>query len=124
MRAPEFGEGPRRTLTLLRETTANPIFVGVKTARVMETARQFGILAVDAWQAEIRTHTEFDQENDKLLGVVPGVDRALRLPGVLLNVGAEFKCFLAKIEVVHPPGIEQQGEDEVSVNRNGIEAVQ
>ena len=96
----------------------------MRPARVTETARQFGSLAVDSWQAEVRAHIEFEQENDKLPGVVPTVYRALRLPGVLPNVGAEFKCLLARIAVVHAPGIEHQGEDEVSVNGNGIEAVQ
>jgi tagatose 1,6-diphosphate aldolase len=83
---------------------SSPKFAGMKPELVIETARQITSLPIDVLKAEFPADTEFEQDESKLLQLCQELDRASRLPWVLLSAGADFKTFSKQVEIACKAG--------------------
>jgi len=81
-----------------------PKFAYMKPELVIETARQITSLPVDVLKAEFPADMEFEQDEKKLLQLCKELDRASRLPWVLLSAGADFKTFSKQVEIACKAG--------------------
>jgi tagatose 1,6-diphosphate aldolase len=81
-----------------------PKFAAMKPELVIETARQITSLPIDVLKAEFPADTEFEQDEKKLLQLCQELDRASRLPWVLLSAGADFKTFGKQVEIACKAG--------------------
>ncbi|MFC1924678.1 tagatose 1,6-diphosphate aldolase, partial [Chloroflexota bacterium] len=79
-------------------------FAAKKPELVIETARQITSLPVDVLKAEFPADMEFEQDEKKLLQLCQELDRASRLPWVLLSAGADFKTFSKQVEIACKAG--------------------
>ncbi|MFC1892631.1 tagatose 1,6-diphosphate aldolase [Chloroflexota bacterium] len=70
-----------------------PKFADMKPGLVIETARQITSLPIDVLKAEFPAEMEFEQDEKKLLQLCQELDRASRLPWVLLSAGADYDTF-------------------------------
>jgi len=81
-----------------------PKFADMKSELVIETARQITSLPIDVLKAEFPADIEFGQDEKKLLQLCQELDRASRLPWVLLSAGADFKTFSKQVEIACKAG--------------------
>jgi tagatose 1,6-diphosphate aldolase len=81
-----------------------PKFADMKPGLVIETARQITVLPIDVLKAEFPADMEFEQDEKKLLQLCQELDRASRLPWVLLSAGADFKTFKKQVEIACKAG--------------------
>jgi len=79
-------------------------FADMKPELVIETARQITSLPIDVLKAEFPTDMDFEHDEKKLLQLCQELDRASRLPWVLLSAGADFKTFGKQIEIACKAG--------------------
>ena len=73
-------------------------FADMKPELVIETA------PIDVLKAEFPADTRFEQDEKKLLQLCQELDRASRLPWVLLSAGADFKTFRKQVEIACKSG--------------------
>ncbi len=83
---------------------SSPKFADMKPELVIETARQITALPIDVLKAEFPADIEFEQDEKKLLQWCHELDRASRLPWVLLSAGADFKTFKKQVEIACKAG--------------------
>jgi tagatose 1,6-diphosphate aldolase len=81
-----------------------PKSADIKPELVIETARQITSLPIDVLKAEFPADMEFEQDEKKLLQLCKELDRASRLPWVLLSAGADFKTFSKQVEIACKAG--------------------
>ena len=81
-----------------------PKFADMKPELVIDTARQITSLPIDVLKAEFPAEMEFEQDEKKLLQLCKELDRASRLPWVLLSAGADFKTFKKQVEIACKAG--------------------
>ncbi|MFC1972348.1 tagatose 1,6-diphosphate aldolase [Chloroflexota bacterium] len=81
-----------------------PKFAEMKPELVIETAHQITSLPIDVLKAEFPADIEFEQDEKKLLQLCQELDRASRLPWVLLSAGADFKTFSKQVEIACKAG--------------------
>lgn len=74
-------------------------FAEMKPDLVIETARQITALPIDVLKAEFPADIRFEQDEDRLLGLCRELDRASRLPWVLLSAGVDFDSFKRQVEI-------------------------
>jgi len=79
-------------------------FAEKKPGLVIETARQITALPVDVLKAEFPADIKFEQDEEKLLGLCRELDRASRLPWVLLSAGVDFDSFKKQVEIACKAG--------------------
>ena len=75
-----------------------PKFAEMKPELVIETAHQITSLPIDILKAEFPADIAFEQDEKKLLQLCQELNRASRLPWVLLSAGADFKTFSKQVE--------------------------
>jgi len=83
---------------------SSPKFADMKSELVIETARQITSLPIDVLKAEFPADMEFEQDENKLLQLCRELDRASRVPWVLLSAGADFKTFRKQVEIACKAG--------------------
>ncbi|MFP3897840.1 MAG: tagatose 1,6-diphosphate aldolase [Dehalococcoidia bacterium] len=74
-------------------------FAEMKPDLVIETARRITTLPIDVLKAEFPADMEFERDEGKLLGLCRELDRASRLPWVLLSAGVGFVSFKKQVEM-------------------------
>ena len=74
-------------------------FAEIKPGLVIETARQITALPVDVLKAEFPADIKFEQDEGKLLGLCQELNRASRLPWVLLSAGVDFESFRKQVKI-------------------------
>ncbi len=74
-------------------------FAAMKPDLVIETARLMTALPVDVLKAEFPADIKFEQDEDRLLELCRDLDRASRLPWVLLSAGVDFDSFKKQAEL-------------------------
>ena len=79
-------------------------FAATKPGLVIETARQITALPVDVLKAEFPADIKFERDEEKLLGLCRELDRASRLPWVLLSAGVDFESFKKQVEIACKAG--------------------
>ncbi|MFC1976669.1 tagatose 1,6-diphosphate aldolase [Chloroflexota bacterium] len=79
-------------------------FADMKPELVIETARQITSLPIDVLKAEFPADMEFEPDEKKLLQLCQELDRASRLPWVLLSAGAGFETFKKQVEIACKAG--------------------
>ncbi|MCD6390844.1 MAG: tagatose 1,6-diphosphate aldolase [Dehalococcoidia bacterium] len=79
-------------------------FAEIKPELVIETARQITTLPIDVLKAEFPADIEFEQDEAKLLELCRMLDRASRLPWVLLSAGVGFDSFRKQVEIACKAG--------------------
>ncbi len=79
-------------------------YAEMKSELVIETARQITALPIDVLKAEFPADMEFEKNEDKLLQLCQELDRASRLPWVLLSAGAGFGTFRKQVEITCKAG--------------------
>ncbi len=79
-------------------------FAKMKPELVIETARQITALPIDVLKAEFPADMNFEKDDKKLLYLCQELDRASRLPWVLLSAGADFKTFSKQVEIACKAG--------------------
>jgi tagatose 1,6-diphosphate aldolase len=79
--------------------TSSRKFAEMKPGLVIETARQITALPIDVLKAEFPADIKFEQDEEKLLGLCQEVNRASRLPWVLLSAGVDFNSFRKQVEI-------------------------
>jgi tagatose 1,6-diphosphate aldolase len=79
-------------------------FADIKPELVIETARQITALPIDVLKAEFPADTTFEKDETKLLGLCQELDRASRLPWVLLSAGVDFDTFKKQVEIAAKAG--------------------
>jgi len=103
----------REDIPLLVEPVSYPVeevgvssskFAEMKPELVIETARQITALPIDVLKAEFPADMNFEQDEKKLLQLCQELDRASRLPWVLLSAGADFKTFKKQVEIACKAG--------------------
>ena len=84
--------------------TSSKTFAEMKPDLVIETARQVTALPVDVLKAEFPADMRFEQDEDRLLRLCRELDRASRLPWVLLSAGVGFDSFKKQVEMTCKAG--------------------
>jgi tagatose 1,6-diphosphate aldolase len=79
-------------------------FAEIKPGLVIETARQITALPIDVLKAEFPADIKFEQDEEKLLGLCRELNRASRLPWVLLSAGVDFNSFKKQVEIACKEG--------------------
>jgi tagatose 1,6-diphosphate aldolase len=74
-------------------------FAEMKPALVIETARQITALPIDVLKAEFPADLRFEQDEGKLLELCRELNRASRLPWVLLSAGVDFDSFKKQVKI-------------------------
>jgi len=84
--------------------TSSRKFAEIKPELVIETARQITALPIDVLKAEFPADIRFEQDEAKLLELCRELDRASRLPWVLLSAGVDFASFEKQVEIACKAG--------------------
>jgi tagatose 1,6-diphosphate aldolase len=84
--------------------TSSKKFAEIKPGLVIETARQITTLPIDVLKAEFPADIKFEQDEGKLLGLCQELNRASRLPWVLLSAGVDFNSFQKQVEIACKAG--------------------
>jgi tagatose 1,6-diphosphate aldolase len=84
--------------------TSSKKFAEIKSDLVIETARQITALPVDVLKAEFPADIKFEQDEGKLLGLCRELNRASRLPWVLLSAGVDFNSFRKQVKLACKAG--------------------
>ncbi len=79
-------------------------FAEIKPELVIETARQISALPIDVLKAEFPADIKFERDEVKLLELCQELDRASRLPWVLLSAGVDFASFRKQVEIACKAG--------------------
>jgi tagatose 1,6-diphosphate aldolase len=79
-------------------------FAEIKPGLVIETARQITALPIDVLKAEFPADIKFEQDEGKLLKLCQELNRASRLPWVLLSAGVDFNSFKKQVEIACKAG--------------------
>ena len=79
-------------------------FAETKPGLVIETARQITALPIDVLKAEFPTDIRFEQDEGRLLKLCRELNRASRLPWVLLSAGVDFDSFRKQVEIACKAG--------------------
>jgi len=79
-------------------------FAEIKPGLVIETARQITALPIDVLKAEFPADIKFEQDEGKLLGLCQELNRASRLPWVLLSAGVDFESFRKQVRIACKAG--------------------
>jgi len=79
-------------------------FAEIKPSLVIETARQITALPIDVLKAEFPADIKFEQDEGKLLGLCQELNRASRLPWVLLSAGVDFESFRMQVKIACKAG--------------------
>jgi tagatose 1,6-diphosphate aldolase len=79
-------------------------FAEIKPGLVIETARQITALPIDVLKAEFPADIKFEQDEGKLLGLCRELNRASRLPWVLLSAGVDFESFRKQVKIACKAG--------------------
>ena len=79
-------------------------YADIKPGLVIETARQITALPIDVLKAEFPADIAFEQDETKLLGYCRELDKASRLPWVLLSAGVDFEVFKRQVEIACKAG--------------------
>ncbi len=84
--------------------TSSRKFAEIKSELVIETARQITALPIDVLKAEFPADIKFEQDEGKLLGLCQELNRASRLPWVLLSAGVDFGSFRKQVKIACKAG--------------------
>ena len=84
--------------------TSSKKFAEIKPGLVIETARQITALPIDVLKAEFPADVKFEQDEGKLLGLCQELNRASRLPWVLLSAGVDFESFRKQVKIACKAG--------------------
>jgi tagatose 1,6-diphosphate aldolase len=84
--------------------TSSERFAKTKPGLVIETARQITALPVDVLKAEFPASLKFERDEGKLLKLCQELNRASRLPWVLLSAGVDFDSFQKQVEIACKAG--------------------
>jgi tagatose 1,6-diphosphate aldolase len=84
--------------------TSSKKFAEIKPGLVIETARQITALPIDVLKAEFPADIKFEQDEGKLLGLCQELNRASRLPWVLLSAGVDFESFRKQVKIACKAG--------------------
>jgi tagatose 1,6-diphosphate aldolase len=84
--------------------TSSKKFAEIKPDLVIETARQITALPIDVLKAEFPADIKFEQDEEKLLGLCRELNRASRLPWVLLSAGVDFESFRKQVKIACKAG--------------------
>jgi tagatose 1,6-diphosphate aldolase len=84
--------------------TSSKRFAEIKPGLVIETARQITALPIDVLKAEFPADIKFEQDEGKLLGLCQELNKASRLPWVLLSAGVDFNSFKKQVEIACKAG--------------------
>jgi tagatose 1,6-diphosphate aldolase len=79
-------------------------FAAKKPELVIETARQLTALPIDILKSEFPADVGYEKDESRLLGYCRELDRASRLPWVLLSAGASFDVFSQQAELAFRGG--------------------
>lgn len=74
-------------------------FADMKAELVIETAREITALPIDVLKAEFPADIRFERDEEKLLGLCKELDRASRLPWVLLSAGVDYDTFKKQVGI-------------------------
>jgi tagatose 1,6-diphosphate aldolase len=103
----------REDVALLVETLTYPVeqvgvnskkYAEVKANLVIETARQVTALPIDILKAEFPADMVFEKDEARLLACCQELDRASRLPWILLSAGADYTTFKKQVELASRAG--------------------
>ena len=110
--------GPAETclkedIALLVEPVSYPVesdkaysrkFAAMKPELVIETARQITALPVDVLKAEFPADLSYEQDEGKLMTYCQELNKASRLPWVLLSAGVNFELFKKEVTIASQAG--------------------
>jgi tagatose 1,6-diphosphate aldolase len=89
---------------MIQGETSSKKFAEIKPGLVIETARQITTLPIDVLKAEFPADIKFEQDEGKLLGLCQELNRASRLPWVLLSAGVDFESFRKQVKIACKAG--------------------
>ena len=89
---------------IIQGGTSSKKFAEIKPGLVIETARQITALPIDVLKAEFPADIKFEQDEGKLLGLCQELNRASRLPWVLLSAGVDFESFRKQVKIACKAG--------------------
>lgn len=79
-------------------------FAARKPELVIETARKLTALPIDILKSEFPADIGYEKDESRLLGYCRELDKASRLPWVLLSAGASFDVFYRQAEIAFRGG--------------------
>jgi len=100
----EEKESPIRKERINQGGASPKKFAEIKPGLVIETARQITALPIDVLKAEFPADIKFEQDEGKLLGLCQELNRASRLPWVLLSAGVDFESFRKQVKIACKAG--------------------
>ena len=71
---------------------------------VIETAREMTALPIDVLKAEFPADLRYTEDKSKLLELCRQLDRASRVPWVILSAGVDFETFYQQVEIACQAG--------------------
>ena len=74
-------------------------FAARKPGLVIETARQITALPIDVLKAEFPADLNYETDKAKLLEICQELDRAARVPWVVLSAGVNYEMFRTQVEI-------------------------
>ncbi|MFA5316689.1 MAG: tagatose 1,6-diphosphate aldolase [Dehalococcoidales bacterium] len=105
------GECREEDIPLLLEPVSYPLtgegpeeFARKKPELVIETARRLTELPIDILKTEFPADIGYEKDESKLLGYCQELNRASRLPWVLLSAGVSFEVFYRQAEIAFQAG--------------------
>lgn len=79
-------------------------FARIKPQLVIETARQVTALPIDVLKAEFPADLGYEKEGKRLLHLCRQLDKASRVPWVILSAGVDFELFYRQVEIACKAG--------------------
>jgi tagatose 1,6-diphosphate aldolase len=79
-------------------------FAQIKPQLVIETARQVTALPIDVLKAEFPADMKYETGERRLLDLCRQLDRASRVPWVILSAGVDFEVFYRQVEIACKAG--------------------
>jgi len=81
-----------------------PEFASVKEQVVIKTAQDITALPVDVLKAEFPADLHYKQDKTELLKICQQLDKASRVPWVILSAGVDFEFFRQQVEIACQAG--------------------
>ena len=79
-------------------------FARIKPQLVIETAREVTALPIDVLKAEFPADLNYERDEARLLEFCRQLDRASRVPWVILSAGVDFQLFYKQVEIACKAG--------------------
>ena len=87
-----------------KENPDSPEYADLKPGLVIESARQITALPIDVLKAEFPANLKYETDEAKLLELCKQLDKASKVPWVILSAGVDYETFRKQVEIACQAG--------------------